>query len=39
VQAIAANLQSRGWPVTPDGGDVITRDPWGTQLRLRSEHS
>ncbi len=35
VQAVAENLQSLGHPITPDGDDVLVRDPWGTQLRLR----
>ncbi len=37
VQSAAENLQSLGHPITPEGADVVVRDPWGTQLRLRRE--
>ena len=35
LQATAANLEAAGYAVTPSGGSAyVTRDPWGTQLRL-----
>jgi len=39
VQSVADNLQSLGHPITSDGADVIVRDPWSTQLRLRPAHA
>jgi catechol 2,3-dioxygenase len=33
VEAVAASLERR-WPVTRDSGDAVTRDPWGTRLRI-----
>lgn len=37
VQAAADNLQSLGHPITLAAAELIVRDPWGTQLRLRPE--
>ncbi|MDQ2666449.1 MAG: VOC family protein [Gemmatimonadota bacterium] len=37
MSAAAASLQSAGQDVTDDGGDRVVRDPWGTQLRLRTD--
>jgi catechol 2,3-dioxygenase len=36
VDAAAASLARAGFAAGREGGDAITRDPWGTQLRLRS---
>ncbi|MGH7647609.1 MAG: VOC family protein [Gemmatimonadaceae bacterium] len=36
VDAAAASLARAGFAAERDGSDAITRDPWGTQLRLRS---
>jgi catechol 2,3-dioxygenase len=35
VQSAAERLEQAGHPVERDRDDVVTRDPWGTQLRLR----
>jgi catechol 2,3-dioxygenase len=35
VQRAAASLEWAGHPAEREGGDVVTRDPWGTQVRLR----
>ncbi len=36
LDAIAARLEDGGFPVYRDGADgLVTRDPWGTALRLR----
>ncbi len=35
VQQAAASLERAGHPAERDGADVVTRDPWGTQLCLR----
>ncbi len=35
VQRAAESLEQSGHPAERDGGDVVTRDPWGTQVRLR----
>lgn len=34
VAAAAASVSSAGYPVTPDGAGFLTRDPWGTPLRI-----
>jgi catechol 2,3-dioxygenase len=34
VDAAAASLANAGFPAERDGGDLVTRDPWGTQLRV-----
>ena len=36
VQEAVASLQRAGHPAEPEGADVVTRDPWGTQVRLRA---
>jgi len=36
VDAAASSLQARGQTVERDGNAVVVRDPWGTQLRVRS---
>jgi len=36
VNATAASLERAGYPVRREGADVIARDPWGTQLRIKS---
>lgn len=35
VQRAAASLEQAGHPAERDDADVVTRDPWGTQVRLR----
>jgi catechol 2,3-dioxygenase len=35
VQRVAESLEQAGHPAERDGADVVTRDPWGTQVRLR----
>ncbi|HEU6450231.1 MAG TPA: VOC family protein [Gemmatimonadaceae bacterium] len=35
VQRAAERLEQAGHPAERDGADVVTRDPWGTQVRLR----
>jgi catechol 2,3-dioxygenase len=35
VRRAAESLEKAGHPAERDGADVVTRDPWGTQLRLR----
>jgi catechol 2,3-dioxygenase len=35
VQSVVERLEQAGYPAEHDGADVVTRDPWGTQLRLR----
>ncbi len=35
VQAVASSLRAAGYSASEQGGDVITRDPWGTTLRLQ----
>ena len=34
VDAAAASLAAGGFPAERDGTDLVTRDPWGTQLRV-----
>lgn len=34
VEAVAAALQSAGYAAERDGADVVTRDPWGTKVRV-----
>jgi catechol 2,3-dioxygenase len=34
VDASAASLIAGSFPAERDGGDVVTRDPWGTQVRV-----
>ncbi len=34
VDAAAASLARGGFPAERDGGALVTRDPWGTQLRV-----
>jgi len=40
VEAVAARLVRAGAPLTRDGGagDVVTRDPWGTTLRISASY-
>jgi len=33
--AAAASLAAAGVPVEQDGADLVTRDPWSTQVRMR----
>jgi catechol 2,3-dioxygenase len=35
AQGAADNLESRGFSVERDGRDVVARDAWGTQVRVR----
>jgi catechol 2,3-dioxygenase len=35
VQGAAASLVQAGYPAERDGAAVVTRDPWGTQVRLQ----
>ena len=35
VRAAGDNLESRGFAVERDGRDVVARDAWGTQVRVR----
>jgi catechol 2,3-dioxygenase len=36
VSAVQACLSARGHPAEPgDGGELLTRDPWGTSIRLQ----
>ena len=39
VARAAESLESHGADVRRDGGDVVARDPWGTQLRVIAEPS
>jgi catechol 2,3-dioxygenase len=34
VDAAAASLESAGFEVVREGGEVVTRDPWGTGARM-----
>jgi len=34
VAGVAESLEKGGFAVKRDGGDVVARDPWGTQLRV-----
>ena len=36
VDATAASLERTGYQVEREGADVVARDPWGTQLRIKS---
>jgi len=36
VVAAAASLAAGGHPVERDGTDLVTRDPWSTQVRIRA---
>ena len=36
IDAAAESLETRGFPSTRDRGDLVARDPWGTQVRLLS---
>jgi len=36
VEATAASLERAGYPIEREGADVVARDPWGTQLRIKS---
>jgi catechol 2,3-dioxygenase len=40
VEATAASLENAGHPAerSADGVEVVTRDPWGTQVRVRIAH-
>ena len=40
VEAVAARLVRAGAPLTREGvaGDVVTRDPWGTTLRISASY-
>ena len=40
VEAVAARLLRAGAPLTREGvaGDVVTRDPWGTTLRISASY-
>lgn len=35
VKSAAESLRAAGVAVSGEGGDVVARDPWGTQVRLR----
>lgn len=35
VQSVASSLAQAGYQAQLDGADVVTRDPWGTQVRLK----
>ncbi len=39
VEAAGASLAAAGHPAERDGGAVVTRDPWGTAIRLRATGS
>jgi catechol 2,3-dioxygenase len=39
VQAVAASLATHDVATAPDAGAFITRDPWGTSLRVRAASS
>lgn len=39
VEAAAGSLTAASHPVERDGVAAIARDPWGTKLRLRADHS
>ena len=39
VEGAAASLGASGHAVERQGADVVTRDPWGTQVRLRAVDS
>lgn len=34
VAGVAESLERSGYTIERDGGDVVTRDPWGTQVRI-----
>ena len=36
VIAVAESLAAAGFEAARDGSDVVTRDPWGTRIRLRA---
>ena len=36
IEAAAASLTSAGHPVAREAGAIVTRDPWGTAIRLRA---
>ena len=36
VEDVAKSLEANGQPATHESRGVVTRDPWGTQLRVRS---
>src|SRR5216117_937858 len=36
VDSAAASLERLGYAVSRDGGDLVARDPWGTQVRIRA---
>lgn len=36
VQAVAGSLASHDVAIAPDAGAFVTRDPWGTSLRVRA---
>jgi catechol 2,3-dioxygenase len=40
VESVAARLVRAGAPLTRDGvaGDIVTRDPWGTALRISASY-
>jgi catechol 2,3-dioxygenase len=37
VDVAAASLEDAGHPVTRESTDAVARDPWGTQVRIKSE--
>jgi catechol 2,3-dioxygenase len=37
LRAIAESLTSNGASAVSDGADLLVRDPWGTQIRVRAE--
>jgi catechol 2,3-dioxygenase len=39
VQAVAASLATHDVAMAPDAGAFVTRDPWGTSLRVRAASS
>lgn len=36
VDAAAESLRAGGYPVSREGGDAVSRDPWGTGVRITS---
>ena len=36
VDRTAASLEGKGFAVERDSGDVVARDPWGTQVRVKA---
>jgi catechol 2,3-dioxygenase len=38
VEQLRRTLHDRGYPAVGDEGDIATRDPWGTAIRIRAVH-